>query len=41
MWIILLRDTPQQARWMTTETAAALEQELAAEQATVAPVAEL
>ncbi len=41
MWIILLRDTPQQARWMTTEAAAALEQELAAEQATVAPVAEL
>jgi nitrate/nitrite transporter NarK len=41
MWIILVRDKPAQARWMTPEAVDALEQELAAEQATVVPVAVL
>lgn len=39
LWIFLVRDMPAQSHWMTTEAAATLEQELAAEQATVAPVA--
>jgi len=39
IWIILVRDKPAQAKWMSPEAAAALEYELAAEQTSVAPVA--
>lgn len=41
VWLFLVRDKPGQAHWMSPEAADALEQELAAEQTTVAPVAVL
>jgi sugar phosphate permease len=38
VWIALMRDKPSEARWMTPAAAESLERELAAEQASVAPV---
>jgi sugar phosphate permease len=38
MWIAIARDRPEQARWMTTEAAEALDAQLAKEQLSVAPV---
>jgi sugar phosphate permease len=41
VWILAVRDRPSDARWMTPEAAASLEQTLAQEQSSVAPVGEL
>jgi sugar phosphate permease len=38
IWIVLVRDKPSQAKWMTPEGVEVLEAELAREQLTVAPV---
>lgn len=37
-WIVIARDKPEQARWMTADAAAALDAQLAEEQLSVAPV---